>query len=223
MATQWQEPVQGTWETGGVFRICVGLILAMTIVAGIAPAAGHLNYLLEVIPGLLMVGTFVALYRRFPFSNIIYINAVLHCIILTYGGFYTYADTPLGNWAKVAFDLSRNHYDRIGHLALGFFPVLIIREVMLRKTPLELGGWLTFITLNIVLSIGAFWELVEWWTTLLVAGDVGDAFLGSQGDVWDAQWDMFLAVVGAVLSLLVLRRLHDRSMGTRFASPEVQP
>ncbi len=119
---------------------------------------------------------------------------------------------PWATWARDTFELSRNHYDRVGHVALGFFPALIIREVLLRKTRLRRDGWLFFIVVSISLAIGAFWELVEWWTTLIVASDVGQSFLGSQGDIWDAQWDMFLALVGAAVSLLLLSRLHDRAL-----------
>ena len=136
----------------------------------------------------------------------------IHILILIYGGYYTYAETPLGNWAKEVFGFSRNHYDRVGHIALGVFPAFIIREVLLRKTPLQRGGWLYFIVISIVLAVAAFWELLEWWITLLVASDIGTAFLGSQGDIWDAQWDMFLALLGAMLALPILSRLHDRSM-----------
>jgi putative membrane protein len=132
--------------------------------------------------------------------------------ILIYGGYYTYAETPLGNWAKEVFGFSRNHYDRVGHVALGVFPAFIIREVLLRNTPLRRGGWLYFIVISVVLAVAAFWELLEWWVTLLVASDVGSAFLGSQGDIWDAQWDMFLALIGAMVALPILSRLHDRSI-----------
>jgi putative membrane protein len=133
-------------------------------------------------------------------------------LILIYGGFYTYALTPLGNWAKEAFHLSRNHYDRIGHVALGVFPIFMTREILLRRTPLVRGAWLSFLSVSVVFAFAAFWELLEWWTTLVVAGDTGIAFLGSQGDVWDAQWDMFLALVGASVALLVGARAHDRSI-----------
>jgi putative membrane protein len=141
-----------------------------------------------------------------------YFCVFLHMFILIYGGYYTYAETPLGNWAKEVFGFSRNHYDRVGHVALGVFPAFIIREVLLRKTPLQRGGWLYFIVISIVLAVAAFWELLEWWVTLLVASDVGAAFLGSQGDIWDAQWDMFLALIGAMVALPLLSRFHDHSI-----------
>lgn len=196
-------------------------LLAATLLACAAtvaaPPAGRLSWALEVGPGLVGVGILVATYRRFRLSNLVYVCVFLHMLILIYGGYYTYALTPLGNWAKDAFDLSRNHYDRVGHLALGFFPAFYAREILLRTSPLARGKWLFFIVCSICLAIGAFWELLEWWTTLLVASDVGVAFLGSQGDVWDAQWDMFLALVGAVIALATLSGVHDRSM--RAVSP----
>ncbi len=185
------------------------LICAATFVA---PAAGRTSWLLEVGPGLAAIAVLFGVYRRFPMSHLVYGCVFLHLLILIYGGYYTYAATPLGNWAKEAFGLARNHYDRVGHLALGVFPSFAIREVLLRNTPLERGGWLYFLILSVVLAIAAFWELLEWWVTLVVAGDVGVAFLGSQGDVWDAQWDMFLALVGAALVLPLFARAHDRSM-----------
>lgn len=187
----------------------LALIMALTL---IAPPAGRTSWFLEVGPAFPGIIVLAAVYRRFPMSHLVYAFIFVHVLILIYGGVYTYAETPLGNWAKETFHLARNHYDRVGHFALGFFPCFITREVLLRKTPLVRGGWLTFLVLSVILAIGAFWELVEWWTTLVVAGDVGTAFLGSQGDVWDAQWDMFLALVGAAVGLALLSKVHDRSM-----------
>lgn len=189
----------------GVF----GLISVATLWA---PPAGRTSWWLEVGPGIALVAVLAAIYRRLPLSHWVYVGVFLHVNILVYGGYYTYAATPLGNWAKESFHLARNHYDRVGHVALGVFPAFITREVLLRRTPLERGGWLSFLVLSVVLAIAAFWELVEWWVTLLVAGDVGQAFLGSQGDVWDAQWDMLLALVGAAIALPLGARAHDRSM-----------
>jgi putative membrane protein len=177
-----------------------------------APPAGRTSWLLEVTPGLLMVLWLGVAYCRMPLSHWVYAGVFVHVLILIYGGCYTYALTPLGNWAKEAFHLSRNHYDRIGHVALGVFPVFVTREVLLRKTPLVRGAWLAFLSVCVVFAFAAFWELLEWWTTLIVASDTGTAFLGSQGDVWDAQWDMFLALLGATFALLLFSRAHDRSM-----------
>ncbi len=192
--------------------ILLGIVMVVCIATVWSPPAGRVSWLLEVGPGLAGIAVLIAIHRRFPMSHLAYWCVFLHMFILIYGGYYTYAKTPLGNWAMEAFDLNRNHYDRIGHLALGVFPVFIIREVLLRVTPLQKGGWFYFIVFSIILAIAAFWELLEWWVALLAAPDVGTAFLGSQGDIWDAQWDMFLALVGAMAVMPLLYRVHDRSM-----------
>lgn len=188
--------------------LCVLVLLG----SGAAPAAGHFSWFLEVVPGIALLVAMLALHKRLPLSDLVWKNLVVHMVILAYGGFYTYAEAPLGEWAQEAFHLDRNHYDRVGHLALGFFPAFIIREVLLKQTPLRPGFWLGFVVVNIANSIGSFWELIEWWTTLGVASDVGVAFLGSQGDVWDAQWDMFLVLVGAIIATVACTGLHDRSI-----------
>ena len=190
----------------------IALLFVISVLTLWAPPAGRTSWWLEVGPGLAMVAVLGAVYRRLPLSHFVYVCVFLHLQILIYGGYYTYALTPLGNWAKLTFDLSRNHYDRIGHVALGVFPSLLSREVLLRCTPLRRGGWLFFLVCSVVLAFAAFWELLEWWTALLAAPEVGVAFLGSQGDVWDAQWDMFLALVGAIVALLLAASAHDRSI-----------
>ncbi|MBK6534920.1 MAG: DUF2238 domain-containing protein [Deltaproteobacteria bacterium] len=205
-------PVQGTAALGRTHLALIAVLTLVCILTVWNPPAGRTSWALEVVPGLAYIAVLAAVWRRFPVSRLVAVGIFLHVLILIYGGVYTYAMTPLGNWAREAFHLHRNHYDRVGHLALGFFPVLTIREVLLRRTPLQRGGWLTFLLLSVVLAVGAFWELIEWWTTLVVAGDTGTAFLGSQGDVWDAQWDMLLALVGAAVALSLLSKAHDRSM-----------
>ena len=177
-----------------------------------SPPAGRVSWALEVGPGLLEIAVLAAVYRRLPLSHLVYVAVFLHLQILIYGGYYTYALTPLGNWAKEALHLGRNHYDRVGHVALGVVPSLLAREVLLRCTPLRRGGWLFFLVCSVVLAFAAFWELLEWWTAVLAAPDVGVAFLGSQGDVWDAQWDMLLALVGALVTLPLASKWHDASM-----------
>jgi putative membrane protein len=192
--------------------VLLAVMAPILVLTAIFCRAGRLNWLLEVGPALLGFLALALTYRRMPLSNFVYVCVFLHTLVLVYGGYYTYALAPLGNWARDTFHLSRNHYDRVGHLALGFFPAFLIKEVLLRATPLRRGGWLTFLVLSVVLAIAAFYELIEWWTTYLVAPDVGQAFLGSQGDPWDTQWDMLLGLVGAILALLTLPRLHDRSL-----------
>jgi putative membrane protein len=189
--------------------VLLGVISAATLWA---PPAGRMSWALEVGPGLIEVAILAATFRRRPLSHLVYVTVFLHVLVLVYGGYYTYALTPLGNWAKEAFGWSRNHYDRVGHVALGVFPVFLAREVLLRTSPLGRGKWLAGLSISLVFSFAAFWELLEWWVTLIVASDVGQAFLGSQGDVWDAQWDMLLALLGAGASLLLGSGLHDRSM-----------
>lgn len=205
-------PLRGTREHARR-PLILAAILAVILIASVwDPPAGRFSWLLEVGPGLAGIAALAAVYRRLPMSHFVYACVFVHVLILNYGGIYTYAETPLGNWARDTFDLARNHYDRVGHVALGVFPAFIAREVLLRRTPLERGGWLYFLVLCVILAIAAFWELIEWWTTLVVASDVGTAFLGSQGDIWDAQWDMFLALVGAAIVLPVFGRTHDRAM-----------
>ena len=203
-------------------RLPLALLSAFFVIAAFtlwAPPAGRTSWFLEVGPGVLGIVALVLLYPRLPLSHWVYVGVFLHVNVLVYGGYYTYAATPLGNWVKETFHLARNHYDRVGHLALGVFPAFVAREVLLRRTPLVRGAWLTFLVLSVILAVAAFWELLEWWVTLLVAGDVGQAFLGSQGDVWDAQWDMLLALVGAALALALGSAAHDRSMARVPAVP----
>ena len=192
--------------------VLLGVLSLVCVATLIAPPAGRTSWFLEVGPGLIGIAVLIGFYRRQPMSHWVYWCVFLHVLILIYGGYYTYALTPLGNWFRDEFGLARNHYDRVGHLALGVFPCFIVREVLLRATPLTRGGWLYFLVLSVVLAVAAFWELLEWWVTLIAASDVGQAFLGSQGDVWDAQWDMVLALVGAAVALPLFGRAHDRSM-----------
>lgn len=135
-----------------------------------------------------------------------------HALVLIHGGAYTYAETPLGFWLRDAFHFERNPWDRVGHFMQGFVPAILARELLLRLTPLRRGGWLVYLVLAACLSFSAFFELIEWWAALAFGADA-DAFLATQGDQWDTQWDMFLCLVGATLSLLFWSRLHDRQLG----------
>jgi len=141
----------------------------------------------------------------------------VHAVILMVGGHYTYARVPLGFWAQDVFDFARNHYDRLGHLAQGFVPAILAREILLRRTPLVPGAWLFLLVLSVCLAFSAFYEMLEWWTALL-GGVAATDFLGTQGDVWDTQWDMFLAGVGATAALLLLSRLHDKQLARLAAA-----
>jgi putative membrane protein len=186
------------------------VVIAVTLLSGIAPY-DRLTWWLEVFPTLVVVPLLVATHRRFPLTPLLYSLIAIHTVILAVGGHWTYARVPLGFWVQEAFGFARNHYDRLGHLAQGFVPAIAAREILLRRTPLQRGGWLFFIVFSICLAISACYEFVEWWSALL-AGGAATAFLGTQGDVWDTQWDLFLAALGAVAAQLLLARWHDRQL-----------
>jgi len=195
-------------------RRALGVLLLVVVPAvalsGIGPY-DRLTWWLEVAPVLVALPLLLATYRRFPLTPLAYGLIALHAVILVYGGHYTYARAPLGFWMQDVFDLSRNHYDRIGHVAQGFVPAIIAREVLLRTSPLGPKGWLPFLVVCVCLAISACYEFIEWWAALLGGGAAQD-FLGTQGDVWDTQWDMFLATCGAVAALALLAPLQDRQL-----------
>ena len=169
------------------------------------------TWFLEIAPILIVVPILVATYRRARLTPLAYRLILVHACILMVGGHYTYAEVPLGEWMKAVFGFTRNNYDRIGHFAQGFVPALVAREVLLRRTPLVRGGWLFFLVTCVCLAFSALYELVEWWTSVATA-DGATAFLGTQGDPWDTQWDMLFALVGAITALLTMTRLQDAAM-----------
>jgi putative membrane protein len=166
---------------------------------------------LEVFPVLLGAPLLLASERRLPLTPLLYGLLFLHAVILMVGGHYTYARVPLGFWAQDVLDLARNHYDRLGHFAQGFVPAILAREVLLRRTPLRPGGWLFFLVLTTCLAFSACYELLEWLSAVL-GGEAAADFLGTQGDVWDTQWDMLLAGLGAITAQLALSRVHDAEL-----------
>ena len=190
------------------------ILLIATIVALVVSRVGALEpgtWVLEVFPIFLALPVLIATSRRFPLTPLVYRLLFVHALILMVGGHYTYAKVPLGFWVQDALGLARNHYDRLGHLAQGFVPAIVAREVLLRRSPLQRGKWLAFLVVCICLAISASYELIEWLAAVL-GGSAADAFLGTQGDVWDTQWDMFMALVGAISALLLLSRVHDRQL-----------
>jgi len=190
--------------------LLLAIVLAALIASGIGPA-DRLTWFLEVVPVLVAVPLLLATARRFPLTPLVYCLIAVHALILVLGGHYTYAQVPLGFWIQDWFDFSRNHYDRIGHLMQGFGPAIIARELLLRTSPLRPGKWLFALVCLSILGISACYEFTEWWAAL-AGGDAAGAFLGTQGDVWDTQWDMFLAGCGAIAAQMILRRLHDRQL-----------
>ena len=190
--------------------LVAGVLLALAW-SGVAPV-DRLTWVLEVAWVAAGVPLVWFAWRRFPLTRLLCWLLALHAVVLVYGGHYTYAETPLGDWVQEAFDLRRNHYDRLGHFLQGFVPAILARELLLRRTPLVRGGWLVYLVLAACLSFSAFFEFLEWWAAL-IGGGAADAYLATQGDVWDTQWDMFLALVGAALAQATLARAHDRQLG----------
>jgi len=195
-------------RTEPVVLLVVGL--ACLVLSGIG-VADRTTWVLEVFPIFVAVPLLVATARRFPLTPLTYRLIFLHALILMLGGHYTYARVPLGFWVQDAFGLARNHYDRLGHFAQGFVPAIIAREVLLRRSPLVSGKWLFFLVTCVCLSVSAGYELVEW-AAAVIGGESADAFLGTQGDVWDTQSDMLMALLGALAAQLLLARTHDRQL-----------
>ena len=191
------------------------------VVLGWSPKADRFTWFMENLPVLAGVPALVATHRRFPLSNLLYVLLALHCLVLMVGGYWTYAEVPAGYWVKGWLHLARNPYDRLGHLFQGFVPVLLFREVLLRKGILKPGPWSAFVLILMVLGLSAAYELLEWQTAVWT-GSSADAFLGSQGDPWDTQWDMACALIGASAALAALTRVQDRQL-QRLASAGAAP
>jgi putative membrane protein len=191
-------------------RVLLAVSLALLVVSGIHPR-DRFTWVLEVAPIFVAVPVLLATARRFPLTPLAYRLIFLHALILMAGGHYTYSEVPLGFWVRDLLGLARNHYDRLGHFAQGFVPAILAREVLRRKLGLAPGGWLFFLVTCICLAISAAYELVEW-LTAVTTGSAATAFLGTQGDVWDTQWDMFIALIGAITSQLLLSRVHERQL-----------
>ena len=184
--------------------------------SAIAPADRY-TWWLEVAPALIALGLLVYTRKKFPLTSLAYSLILVHSIILMIGGHYTYAQVPLFDWLWELLGNTRNNYDKIGHLAQGFIPAIIAREILIRKQVLAKPGWLNFLIVCIILAISAFYELLEWWVALL-SSEAAESFLGTQGYVWDTQSDMLMALVGAILALVLLSRLHDRQISRLMAA-----
>jgi putative membrane protein len=186
------------------------IFFSIMIWSGINPK-DQFTWFLEVVPALIGIIIIGATFNKFRLTNLTYALILIHCIILMVGGHYTYAEVPLFDWIKDYFELERNNYDKIGHLAQGFIPAIIIREIFIRKEIIYKANWLNFIVVSICLAISALYELIEWWVAELT-GDSAEAFLGTQGYVWDTQSDMALALLGAILSLILLSKIHNEQL-----------
>jgi putative membrane protein len=190
--------------------VLLGSMVVLLVWSGIHPH-DRFTWWLEVAPIFIGVPALVWLYPKLRLTPLTYTLLWLHCLILMLGGHYTYAQVPLGFWMERWFGFARNHYDRIGHFAQGFIPAMLAREIFIRRSPLGGSRWLPFVVICFCLAFSAFYELVEFWTALATGGAATD-FLGTQGDPWDTQWDMMLALIGAIVSLLLLSRAQDRQL-----------
>ena len=197
----------------------IGIFLAVLIWSGIGPK-DFVTWCLEVAPA--VIGGVVLWFtrERFPLTTLVYVLILIHCIILMIGGHYTYAEVPLGEWVRELVDGSRNNYDKLGHFVQGFIPAIITRELMIRLEVFNSSRWRDFFIVCFCLAFSAFYELIEWWVALL-SEEAADAFLGTQGYVWDTQSDMGWAFFGAVLALVLLSRFHDRQLRERGFLPAV--
>lgn len=192
------------------FYLILGLIFIVVFVWSAINPYDRLTWLLEVLPAILALPILVLSYNTFPLTRLLYVLILIHAIILMVGGHYTYAEVPLFNWLRDTFNLDWNYYDRVGHFFQGFVPAMIAREILCRKQIVK-DGWQFFIVCCICLSISAFYELIEWWVAVIAGGSAMD-FLGTQGDVWDTQWDMFVALIGAICAQLFLKSWHNRQL-----------
>jgi putative membrane protein len=189
--------------------LLVSLVLLL-VWSGIHPH-DRFTWILEVFPIFLGVPALILLYPTLRLTPLVYTLIWIHSLILMLGGHYTYARVPLGFWMEDWFGFARNHYDRIGHLAQGFIPAMLAREIFIRRSPLKGSRWLPFLVVCFCLAFSALYELIEFWTAL-ATGSAATDFLGTQGDPWDTQWDMMLALIGSIVSLLLLSSWHDRQL-----------
>lgn len=186
------------------------LVLALLGWSGIHPY-DRATWVMETLPAILVLPLLWATHRRFPLTPLLYILIFLHCAVLIIGGAYTYARVPAGFLVQEWFDLARNPYDKLGHFMQGFVPALAARELFIRLRVINGRSWLAFLSVCVVMTVSALYELLEW-AAALAMGQGADEFLGTQGDVWDTQSDMFYALIGAVTALTVLSRLHNRQL-----------
>ena len=190
--------------------VWIAVFLGVLVWSGIAPK-DYMTWCLEVAPA--VIGGVILWFtrERFPLTPLVYALILVHCIILMVGGHYTYAEVPAGEWVREMFDGTRNNYDKVGHIAQGFIPAIIARELVIRLNVFNSARWRDFFIVSFCLGFSAFYELIEWWVALL-SDEAADAFLGTQGYVWDTQSDMAWALFGAIASLVLLRKLHDKQL-----------
>lgn len=202
-------------------RILYFIIFFTTLVLSAIHPKEYFTWFLEVIPAVIGFVILLVTYKRFQFTNFTYWFILLHCVILFIGGHYTYAEVPLFDWIRETFHQSRNNYDKVGHFMQGFVPAMVVRELFVRKKVVANRAFFNFIVVSICLAISAAYEWIEWGVSVFT-GDGGDAFLGTQGYVWDTQSDMLFATVGAVMMVVLFGKMHDRKIARfeRFDSAQ---
>ena len=188
------------------------MLVVAALLLSLAIARDRLTWLLETVWVIVALPVIAWKWKTFPLTRLLCWLLVLHALVLIHGGAHTYAQTPAGFWLQDLLHTARNPWDRLGHWMQGFVPAILARELLLQRTPLRRGGWLAYLVLAACLSFSAFFELIEWWAALIYGADA-DAFLATQGDAWDTQWDMFTCLLGAATSLMLFSRLHDRQLG----------
>jgi len=188
----------------------LGIFFGVLVWSGIEPK-DRLTWVLEAGPAIIGLLVMAKTRITFPLTPLLYFWILVHCIVLMVGAKYTYAEVPLFDSIREIFEWERNNYDKVGHFMQGFVPALLAREILLRKKLVNANGWRNFIILSICLAFSAFYELIEWWAALLI-GEDADAFLGTQGYVWDTQSDMAWALLGAFVCLITLKKSHDRQI-----------
>lgn len=186
------------------------LVVVALLISGVAPYDRG-TWVLETAPVFIALAVLTVTRQRFPLTPLLYVLIAAHALVLIYGGAYTYARVPLGDWLQSVFGLMRNPYDRIGHFMQGFVPAMVAREILIRRAVVNGVAWRNFLIVCICLAISANYEFLEWWAALAL-GQGADAFLGTQGDSWDTQWDMFMAMAGAITALLLLGKVHDQAL-----------
>jgi putative membrane protein len=217
------ERMATTAEANGLIErwALLAATMAALVYSAIAPH-DRMTWAMEVSWVVIALPVLVATHGRFPLTPLLYRLLFVHALILILGGSYTYARVPLGFWFADLFDLTRNHYDRLGHLAQGFVPAILAREILVRCSPLAGSRWIPVVVVSMCLAFSAFFELIEWWSALIL-GAGADAFLATQGDPWDTQSDMACALIGAIAALALLGRLHDRHLSRLMRMGELRP
>ncbi|NTW76797.1 MAG: DUF2238 domain-containing protein [Syntrophaceae bacterium] len=189
--------------------ILLVIVLLFWIWSGINPQDTRLTWVLETAPFMIALPIMLLTYRRFPLTNLTYTLIAVHAMILMLGGHYSYSKVPLGFWMEDWFGWTRNNYDKIGHFMQGFGPAIYAREIIARTSPVKSGKWLNFMSVAVPLAFSALYEIIEWLASLSNPTDT-EAFLGTQGYIWDTQTDMFWCLIGSIVALLLLTRLHDK-------------